>query len=400
MEKTEPLSGATPLSEVNPRPGKVLLVEDDPNLRLVYSRFLESVGWEVATAPDGLAGSALVQPDAFDVIVSDITMPRMGGIEFIRAIRQRDQDIPVIFITGEPELKTAIEALTYGAYRYLTKPFVTKEFRNIVARAAQIHQLARLKRQAFALTQGGESLPGNRTTLETSFAAALERMWIAYQPIVNWSTRSVLAYEALVRTTEPSLKNPAELIAAGERLDRLPEMGRRIRSKVGEAAAGAPADALLFVNLHPLDLNDDELLSPQSPLSKIASRVVLEVTERSSLDGVGQLAGKLVALRGLGFRLAVDDLGAGYSGLSSFSTLEPEFVKLDMSLIRGVDASPRKKSVVSAMIRLCGQELGMTVISEGIETPAERDTLAAEGGDLLQGYLFARPEAGFQAPRW
>ena len=242
MGKAEPASEILPPPpEVNPKLGKVLLVEDDPNLRLVYSRFLESVGWEVATAPDGLAGSALVQPDAFDVIVSDIAMPRMGGIEFIRSIRQRDQDIPVIFITGEPELKTAIEALTYGAYRYLTKPFVTKEFRNIVARAAQIHQLARLKRQAFALTQGGESLPGNRTTLETSFAAALERMWIAYQPIVSWSTRTVLAYEALVRTTEPSLKNPAELIAAGERLDRLPELGRRIRSKVGEAAAAAPA---------------------------------------------------------------------------------------------------------------------------------------------------------------
>jgi len=400
MENVERLPGILPPPAVTARLGKVLVVEDDPTLRLAYARFLESAGWEVATASDGLAGSALVQPDAFDVIVSDISMPRMGGIDFIRAIRQKDQDIPVIFMTGEPQLKTAVEALTYGAYRYLTKPFAAKEFRTIVARAAHLHQMARLKRQAFALTQGGESLPGNRDALETSFTAALERMWIAYQPIVSWSTRTVLAYEALVRTTEPSLKNPAELIAAGERLDRLPEMGRRIRSKVAEAAAEAPADALLFVNLHPLDLNDEELLGPQSPLSKIASRVVLEVTERSSLDGIGGLAAKLVALRGLGFRIAVDDLGAGYSGLSSFSTLEPEFVKLDMSLVRGVDASPKKKSVVSAMVRLCTQELGMKVISEGIETPTERDSLVAAGCDLLQGYLFARPEAGFQTPRW
>ena len=120
-------------------------------------------------------------------------------------------------------------------------------------------------------------------------------------------------------------------------------------------------------------------MSPESPLSKIASRVVLEITERCSLDGVAGLAAKLAAMRGLGFRLAVDDLGAGYAGLSSFATLEPEFVKLDMSLIRGVDASPKKRSVVSAMIRLCTQELGMQVISEGIETSAERDALAAEG---------------------
>jgi len=382
------------------RIGKVLIVEDDEALRAAYSRHLGNIGWEVVTATDGLAASALVQPDAFDVIISDLSMPRMGGIEFIRAIRQKDQDIPVIFITGEPELKTAVEAVTYGAYRYLTKPFALKQFSEIVARAAHLHHIARLKKQALALTQAGDHLPGDRTALEACFTDAMERLWMAYQPIVSWSARAVVAYEALVRSEEPSLKNPADLIAAGERLGRLPELGRRVRSSVAAAASAAPADALLFVNLHPLDLNDEELMSPASPLSRIASRVVLEVTERCSLDGIDELAGKLTQLRRLGFRLAVDDLGAGYAGLSSFSTLEPEFVKLDMSLIRGLDSSPKKKSVVSAMIRLCTQELGMKVISEGIETPAERDALAVEGGDLLQGYLFARPQAGFQIPRW
>ncbi len=383
-----------------PKIGKALIVEDDVALRAAYARHLENVGWEVVTAPDGLAALAVLKPDAFDVIISDLSMPRMGGIEFIRAVRQRDQDVPVIFITGEPQLRTAVEAVTYGAYRYLTKPFALQQFTEIVARAAHLHQMARLKREALALTQVGDSLPGDRTVLETCFTDAMRRIWIAYQPIVSWPGRTVLAYEALVRSEEPTLKSPADLIAAGERLGRLPELGRLVRSSVAKAASAAPTDALLFVNLHPLDLNDEELVSPDAPLSRIASRVVLEVTERCSLEGVGALAGRLLALRELGFRLAVDDLGAGYAGLSSFSTLEPEFVKLDMSLIRGVDSSPKKRSVVSAMIRLCTKELGMKVISEGIETAAERDTLAAEGGDLLQGYLFARPEVGFQAPRW
>ena len=382
-----------------PKVGKVLIVEDDVALRAAYSRHLANSGWEVVTATDGLAASALLHPDAFDVIISDLSMPRMGGIEFIRAIRQKDQDVPVIFITGEPELKTAVEAVTYGAYRYLTKPFALKQFSEIVARAAHLHQMARLKKQALALTQAGDGQPGDRRALEACFSNAMERMWMAYQPIVSWSGRAVVAYEALVRSGEPSLSNPADLIAAGETLGRLPELGRRVRSSVAAAASAAPADALLFVNLHPLDLKDEELLSPAAPLSRIASRVVLEVTERCSLDGVDGLAGKLKQLRQLGFRLAVDDLGAGYAGLSSFSTLEPEFVKLDMSLIRGVDASPKKRSIVSAMIRLCTQELGMKVICEGIETTAERDVLAAEGGDFLQGYLFSRPQAGFQAPQ-
>ncbi len=85
---------------------------------------------------------------------------------------------------------------------------------------------------------------------------------------------------------------------------------------------------------------------------------------------------------------------------TSFTQLEPEFVKLDMSLVRGVDVSARKRSVVRAMARLCAKELAIDVISEGVETVPERDVLADEGCELLQGYLFARPAAGFPAPRW
>jgi EAL domain-containing protein (putative c-di-GMP-specific phosphodiesterase class I) len=399
MEKTDSMPATVP-SGPSLRLGKVLLAEDDSTLRAAYARSLAGLGWEVVTAADGVEASALVQPNAFDVIVSDISMPRMGGIEFIRAVRQKDQDIPVIFMTGEPELKTAVEAVTYGAYRYLIKPFVLKQFVEIVGRAAHLHQMARLKREALALTQLGVSLPGDRVGLEACFTSAMELLWMAFQPIVNWSTRTVIAYEALVRCTEPTLRSPADLLSAAERLGRLPELGRRIRSQVAAAAGAAPSEALLFVNLHPLDLNDDELLNPDSPLSRIASRVVLEVTERSSLEGVGGLAAKLLALRRLGFRLAVDDLGAGYAGLSSFSTLDPDFVKLDMSLIRDVDSSPKKKSVVGAMIQLCTRDLGSQVISEGIETASERDALSAVGAELLQGYLFARPEADFQPPRW
>jgi EAL domain-containing protein (putative c-di-GMP-specific phosphodiesterase class I) len=342
----------------------------------------------------------LVKPGAFDVIVSDLSMPSMGGIEFIRAVRRKDADIPVIFITGEPQLETAVEAVSCGAYRYLIKPFPVRQLEVVVARAAHLRQMARLKREALALTAAAESLPGDRVALGARFTTALERLWIAYQPIVNWSTRTVVAYEALMRSRESTLGNPADLLAAGERLGRLQELGRRVRSCVADAASGAPPSALLFVNLHPLDLNDEELVEPTSPLSKIAPRVVLEVTERCTLDGVDQLPGKLVALRRLGFRLAVDDLGAGYAGLSSFSTLEPEFVKLDMSLIRGIDASPKKRSVVAAMMRLCTHDLGMQVISEGVETAAERDVLTSEGADLLQGYLFAKPQPRFEAPLW
>jgi EAL domain-containing protein (putative c-di-GMP-specific phosphodiesterase class I) len=127
--------------------------------------------------------------------------------------------------------------------------------------------------------------------------------------------------------------------------------------------------------------------------------VVLEVTERASLHGVKHVPDGVRRLKALGFQVAIDDLGAGYAGLTSFTQLEPEVAKLDMSLVRGIDADSRRQHIVRSMRRLCN-ELGILVVAEGVETPAERDALAGLGCDLLQGYLFARPERGFKAPRW
>ncbi|MCA1481546.1 EAL domain-containing protein, partial [Bradyrhizobium sp. NBAIM08] len=122
-------------------------------------------------------------------------------------------------------------------------------------------------------------------------------------------------------------------------------------------------------------------------------------TERASLHQVKNLATSVVKLKALGFQVAVDDLGAGYAGLSSFTQLEAEVAKLDMSLVRGVDTDVRRQYIVRSMKGLC-DDLGMLVIAEGVETPAERDMLVSLGCDLLQGYLFGRPERSFMAPSW
>ncbi len=169
---------------------------------------------------------------------------------------------------------------------------------------------------------------------------------------------------------------------------------------MAHAATVAPLPYRLFVNVHADDLNDGDLFSPWAPLTSIASSVVLEITERASLERVSGLGTRLKKLRALGFQIAVDDLGAGYAGLSAFSQLEPEVVKLDTSLVRGIADSSRKRSVVRAMVELASRDLGMLVICEGIETAAERDTLASLGADLLQGFLFAKPSRGFVNPTW
>jgi len=115
-----------------------------------------------------------------------------------------------------------------------------------------------------------------------------------------------------------------------------------------------------------------------------------------NIDGFRQ---KLSVLRELGFRIAVDDLGVGYAGLNSIAMLEPEFIKLDMTLVRKIDEQPVKQKLVSSLTAL-SKDMGHQVIAEGVETREERDTLVELGCDLLQGYLFSRPERDFPPVNW
>ena len=177
-------------------------------------------------------------------------------------------------------------------------------------------------------------------------------------------------------------------------------MGRSVRSHTARAISSAPPAAYtFFVNLHPQDLLDPELHDGRSALALVADNVVLEITERAAIPDVENARTCVSRLRNNGYRIAVDDLGAGYAGLSSFALLEPEFVKLDMSLIRDVDRSPIKQKLVKSMTTLC-QDMGLHVIAEGVETCAERDAVVDLGCDLLQGFLFARPGPGFPEVSW
>jgi EAL domain-containing protein (putative c-di-GMP-specific phosphodiesterase class I) len=224
-------------------------------------------------------------------------------------------------------------------------------------------------------------------------------MWMAYQPIVSCGEQKVMAYEALMRSEEPALPHPGAMLAAADRLSRVNDLGRRVRSLVAESIPSAPPEALVFVNVHTREMLDPELADSSTPLCAFAHRVVLEITERAALDNVRDVEAKVATLRGLGFRIAIDDLGAGYAGLTSFATLEPEFVKLDMSLVRGIQDSAIRQKLVGSVATLCS-EMQKGIIAVGIEAGPERDQLRALGCVWMQGYLFARPSAPFPSPFW
>lgn len=260
-------------------------------------------------------------------------------------------------------------------------------------------RLAQAKREVLELVGSAHALAGDLAGLEMSLSVALESLWMAYQPILSAKDGALYGYEALLRCSVAALPHPGAVLDAAERLGRTQDIGRRVRLLAPQPFRDDATRGVLFVNLHASDLLDEELLSPHSPLAAIAKSVVLEITERASLDGVDAPERRIAALRELGYRIAIDDLGAGYAGLSSVVTLEPEIVKLDMSLIRGVDRSTKRQRLVRSITEAC-RDMGVLVVAEGIETVGERDCVLAQGCDLLQGFLFAKPDRAFPAHEW
>jgi EAL domain-containing protein (putative c-di-GMP-specific phosphodiesterase class I) len=378
---------------------RILVVDDDEQLLRAHKRLLVHHGFEVTTAVDGNAAMSALEQATFDVIVSDIDMPGMDGIRLLEEVRARDLDVPVVLVTGAPSVDTAIQATAQGALRYLLKPVEPQILVEVVANAVRLHAIAKAKRQALELAGGFDRFVGDRAGLAASYGRALESLHLAYQPIVSWSARSLFAYEALLRSREPTLPHPGAVLDAAERLDSVHELGRRIRELAAQSIDRLPKHVALFVNLHPTDLLDDELFAPNGSLASASERIVLEITERAALDQLPDVRNRIATLRKLGFRIALDDLGAGHAGLASFTLLEPDIVKLDMALVRDIHLQPTKQTVVRTMTTMC-KELGIVVTAEGVETPEERDQLVNAGTDLLQGYLFARPGDPFPEPRF
>lgn len=357
--------------------GRVLVVDDDELFLRVCSSLLRRAGLTVETSLSPTEALKLIETQRFDTIVSDFCMPDLSGLALLQAARAFDGTVPFVLMTGAPSIESAISAIDLGVHKYLPKPFDVDVFTTTVTDA--------VRRRV-----GSDDLPSLNRRLDR----ALEGLWMAYQPIVEFSKQRPLAYEALLRSSAPEVKGPGDVLALAEKTGRLFDLGRAIRRAVAGELPGLDNGTDVFVNLHPADLEDPELYQPGAPLTAFARRVVLEITERASVAHDEDLTTHIDALRALGYRVAVDDLGAGYAGLTTLARIQPEFVKLDGSLVRDIDSSGVNQLIVGAVIAL-SERMGLRVIAEAIETARELAMLRELGVDLMQGYYFARPGKPF-----
>ena len=368
--------------------GLVLIVDDEAAIRFGVSEALSYAGYQVEAVSDGEEALQRIAARRFEAVLSDISMPGMDGVELLRRVRRLDFDLPVILLTGDPRLETAIGAVDAGALRYLQKPVSLAEIESALETAVRLCRLARWKRDSLAYL-GEHRLMADPHALEWALDEALKSLFLAAQPIVRAADGSLFGRELLLRSITPRLPDPPAVLEAAERLGRVRDVGRIVRRLA--AGVAIQAGTCLFINVHSLELEDEELHSRQGPLTGSAKDVVLEVTERGRIDAVSDLTRRVARLRSFGYRIAVDDFGAGYAALNSFATLRPDIAKLDMALVRSVDRDPYRRRLVTSVTSMC-RDLGILVVAEGIETDAEKTTLIELGCDLLQGFLIGPPQ--------
>jgi len=376
---------------------RVLVIDDEPAVLKVLGLVLQRRGFVVDTMASAKDALKMIPRQKYHAILSDIIMPEMTGVEFLRELRRHDLDVPVILMTAGPTLDSAIDAIEYGAQQYLLKPVEPDALVTAVGRAAALGELARAKREALAGGPKRVVSLTERADLEAVLKRAYDTIHFAFQPVVSLKQRNLLGYEALMRCNESLFASYGALLAASDRVAWRPVMARTIYQRIAASCAELPDGALLFVNVHPFDAQEGLLIGPDAPLEPLAQSIVLEVSDHATVAHVNSFAASVPALRGAGFRIAVDDLGTGPSGMSVFTKLVPDFVKLDREVVSMVGDDGAGDRMARGMYALC-RELGVPVIAEGVETAASRDALAAMGADFAQGNLFGEPASGFSPP--
>jgi EAL domain-containing protein (putative c-di-GMP-specific phosphodiesterase class I)/GGDEF domain-containing protein len=220
-------------------------------------------------------------------------------------------------------------------------------------------------------------------------------VYVDYHPIVVAETMEVFGYEALARGMMRTLRSPEVMFDVAAEADLVWELSRLCRSRALEGIEGRlTGSQLLFINVDPHDFND-----PTFDASAVAhpDRVVIEITERTAIKDYPKFRERLRAFRDIGFRFAVDDAGSGYAGLGSIANLEPDFIKLDISLINAIDTNFIKQNLVETMVRFADDH-GAKVIAEGVERAEEFKTVQDLGVHLVQGFYLHRPAGAPPAP--
>ncbi|MFS8117330.1 MAG: EAL domain-containing protein [Microcoleus sp.] len=396
---------------------KILVIEDDELIRETLLQLLESHSYRVIVAENGRFGVQMALAEIPDLILCDVQMPELDGYDVLRTLRQNSlaATIPFIFLTAQSDKTDFRRGMELGADDYLTKPFTKAELLGAIdSRVSKrqtitqpltlaLHQAeARLKDLVNESTKVSVLCP-QKLALEALLRRALAQgeFQVYYQPQVNIATGQVIGAEALVRWQNPDrgIISPAEFIPLAEETGLIIQIGEWVLlSACAQAASWLAAGFSPFtisVNLSARQLSDPELKTRIVQILETTglepANLELEMTESALVDNATVAGATLNELKALGIRIAIDDFGTGYATLGYLKQYAFDSLKIDRIFVRNANEDDQNAAITTAVI-LLGHSLKMTVIAEGVETEAELDFLKQHNCDIMQGYLFSRPE--------
>lgn len=374
---------------------RVLIADDDVVLREALAEVLRSdpqcelVG-QAASAGEAIELAAGLKPD---VAVVDVKMPDGGGPRATSEIRQRSPRTKILGFSAYGDRDTVFELLRRGASGFIVKgsspAAVLDGVHNVYAGKSSLspsvaHEV--VGRLAEVLENDSTAEARTRSRLQRLQHAMTGGLKVAFQPIVRLSDGKPVGYEALARFDTEPMEKPERWFADAADAGLLTDL-ELAAIKTGLATQPRKADTYLSLNVSPETVLSGRLQEVTSGYGPC----VVEITEHAPVADYESLARALAPLRKRGMRLAVDDAGAGFASLRHILMLEPQLIKLDISLTRGIDKNQRQRGLAAALVTFA-REIGATVIAEGVETEPELATLRDLGVEFGQGFLFGKAD--------
>lgn len=408
----DPVTGLPTTPLLFPRIGTLLQERGEVSLLCInivrYSRIEEIYGWqafdevmrEAAEALDEIAGEALRDADVIAELMNS------GNAFVIVLSPPRTQ--ACIDLSARHDLAVRLEARMREELQKRIEPALYKKFGCYVGASTVCYdENARLERMVYDALE--KALQDSDLRESEDAKQRIERLKEIVQnadihtlvhPVFKLDDMSVIGYESLSRGPEGSeFERPDKLFAIAYDADLVMRLERVCRRKALEMAVRMPEGRLLFLNVEPESVGDPQLREAVTTDMLAEARVepasvVLELTERAAISDFTSFRATLDYVRALGFGVAVDNAGAGYGSLQCLAEVKPEWLKIDLSLVRDCDSDDVRASLIQSLVAFA-ERVGARLVAEGIETEAELQTLRALGVPYGQGFLLAPPLEDF-----
>jgi EAL domain-containing protein (putative c-di-GMP-specific phosphodiesterase class I)/CheY-like chemotaxis protein len=377
-------------------PIKVMLVDDEDTVlgalreAITTDESIEVVG----TARDPREASDLAVASRPDVALVDVRMPGGGGPVAVRGIRRGSPQTKVVAVSVETDPDIVVSMLDAGAMGFVGKNEPLDELLRAVHRSMDGRSSIAIPSLAATTERLAEHVTRQDTRRAKEAADRIARaivgpsLHMVFQPIVELTGGTIVSVEALSRFADKPRKMPEAWFAEAAKVGLLAELELAAIDRALGELHRIPSRVSLSINVSPQTMASEELASLLADVD--ARRLVLEMTEQSPVEDYTALAARLLPLRERGIRLAIDDVGAGYSSLERVVKLGPDYMKLDRSTVTGVAGDPVRRSLIERLVSF-SDEVGISVIAEGVETQEDLEVLRTLYVPYGQGYHLGRP---------